>query len=342
MSSKGRQINLVGPERLVVELHQVADPSAPNQLLQLPSRLAIELHDAPDTKPRQTLRAFGRGVWLFVKDVLPPLASVIIAVFVFYYGKQFNDRQAASQEEQTRTQAKQAETAESELELKILSDFTNSIAQLTDESPEKYKVQTVAAIKFIQYGEKALPIIKIALGVEENTVRRGATVVAVQMFQSEKIGRKKLLSELEEYFKTQNPYLRRGVLECFVKLEDQLSNDEAIEVVGLLKNYLNPQSDCSKSEDDNAFFEAAVFLGGQASLDSQDLLLQIAENRSCTRARIQAVDSLPEVVKELRDEQRAKIVARLQLLTSGASNSLLKSIKATIHEIQPNRDISPT
>ena len=339
MRTKPTQVNLVVPEKLLLELHQVADRNAPPQVLQLAlQKIAIELHDPPDTKPRQGLRRIGRGTWLFIKDVLPPLASVVIAVFVFYYGKKFNDRQATSQEEQTKTQAKQADTAQSELELKILSDFTSSIAQLTDEGEEREKKQTLAAIRFVQYGEKALPVIKTALGVEENTVRKGASVVVVQMFQSGKIDRKKLLSELKEYFKTQNPYLRRGVLECFVKLEDHLSNEEAFEVVDLLKNYLNPQSDCSKSEDENVLLEAAVFLGGQASPDSEELLLKIAENRSCTKPRIQAIDNLPEVAAKLGHEQQQAIVARLQLLISDASNSLLPKITTAIQEIQPTKE----
>jgi hypothetical protein len=336
MRTKDRQVNLVVPEKLAVELRQIPDPNPSAQLLQIPSgKIAIELHDAPDTRPRQTLRAIGRGAWLFVKDVLPPIASVIIAAFVYYYGKQFNNRQATSQEEQTRTQAKQAETAQSELELKILSDFTSSITQLTDESVEKDKTQTIAAIKFVQYGEKALPVIKIALGVEEDTVRKGATVVAVQMFQSEKIGRQKVLSELEEYFKTQNPYLRRGVLECFVKLEGQLSNDEVLKIVRLLKNNLDSQSGCYKAEEESVLLEAAVFLGGHASPDSKELLLKIAENRSCTKSRIQAIDSLAEVAQKLGQEDRESTVTRLQLLTNDAPKPVLSRIRAAIQQIQP-------
>jgi hypothetical protein len=337
MKLRNKQLNLVVPKKLLLEVHQVANPNAPPQLLQLPSKIAIELHEPPDTKPRGGLRKLGRGIWLFMKDVLPPLASVVIAVFVFYYGKKFNDRQAISQEEQTRTQARQADTAQSELELKILFDFTSSIAELTDESTDKYKKQALAAIKFVHYGEKALPVIKIALGVEETTVRKGATVVVVQMYQSGNIGRKKLLAELMNDFQEQNPYLRRGVLECFVKLEDSLGED-ASEVVGLLQKHLDPQADCSSSKDDNVLLEAAVFLGGQPSPDSAELLLKILENRSCTNARIQAIDSMGEVAEKLGVEQRRAIVARLEPLTSDPSDRLLPKIRAAIKEIRPIKE----
>lgn len=275
----------------------------------------------------------GHGVWAFVKDVLAPLASVIIAIFVFYYGKQFNDRQVANQVESNKTQAQQAETARQDLQLKILADFTNSITQLTDQSPDGDKNQTIAAIKFVQYGEQALPVIKIAMGVADNTVRRGAAVVAVQMFQSEKVGRERMLKELMGDFKSNNPYLRRGVLECLVKLEDQLTKNEADNLVQLFKTELNPQADCSRDED-NVLLEAAIFLDGQMSLASEELLIQIAENRSATKARIQAVDSLANVVRPLGDEERTKIAARLQPLTSDAGPDLLRSLTATLRQLQ--------
>ena len=144
-----------------------------------------------------------------------------------------------------------------------------------------------------------------------------------------------MLQELEHDFQTKNPYLKRGVLECFVKLEDRLTKDEAGKIVELFTSQLNPQADCSRSEDDNVLLEAAVFLGGQPSLESEQLLIQIAENRSATKARIQAVDSLADVVASLGNEQRTKIVASLQRLTPDASPDLLRSLKATIRRLQP-------
>lgn len=357
MKPRATQINLVVPEKLLVELrrflnrnpssqvlqlpsdriaielHQVPNPNAPPQVLQLPSeKIAIELHEPGDISTTQ--QKVGRGIWLFIKDVLPPLASAIIAFFVFYYGKQFNDRAAKTQEDVATTQASQAATAQSELELKILSDFTSSIAELTDESDKREKKQTIAAIKFVQYGERALPVIKIALGVEENTVRKGATVVVAQMFQAGKIDRKQLFHELKDYFTNQNAYLRRGVLECFVKLGDHLSSEEASGVVNLLKDHVDTQADCSKPEDENVLLEAAKFLEGRPSLDSKELLLRIAENRSCTRPRIQAVDNLPSVAERLPLEERNAIVARLRLLEPDASKSFLENIKAAVERIE--------
>lgn len=333
MANKDRQLTLVIPETIQVHLEKDATP--PAQLLQLPSGgIAIELHDAPDTRPKPGLRKIGRGTLFFFRDILPPLASALIAFFVFYYGKQYNDRQTVIQKEQSDTQLNQAETAESDLELKILSDFTNSLAQLTDEGPDGYRIQTIAAIKFVQYGEKALPIIKLALGVEEDTVRKGATVVVVQLFQSGKIDRHQLLAELNGYFKSSNPFLRRGVLECFVKLEDRLTNAEAISVVDLLQKYLNAQSDSSRIEDQGVLFEAAAFLGGQGSVESEELLLTIAENRSCTKPRIQAIDSLPEIADKLSPQQRQTILARLKGLLPDASSTLRPKIKLAIEQIQ--------
>jgi hypothetical protein len=339
MKPKATQMNLVVPQKLLLELHQVIGPNPLPQVLQLPSgRIAIELHEPPDTRPKlqRVLRGIGRGV-LFIKDVFPPLASAIIAFFVLYYGKQFNDRAAKTQEDVASTQARQADTAKSELELKILSDFTGSLAQLTDESAEAEKKQTLAAIKFVQYGEEVLPVIKIALGVEESSVRRGATVVVAQMFQSGRIDRVKLLHELKDYFKNQNAYLRRGVLECFVKLGDHLSGEEASEVVNLLKDDVDPRADCSKPEEENVLLEAAKFLRGRPSLDSKELLLRIAENRSCTKPRIQAVDNLPSVAAGLPLEGRNEIVARLRVLESDASKSFLLKIQAAIENIEATK-----
>jgi len=329
MKSKAAQTNLVVPETLRLEVHQVISANAPPQVLQLPpGNIAIELHQPADSKPKWQ-RVFIRittGLWLFIKDVVPPLASVIIAFFVFYYGREFNNRQATTQEEQ-------AATSRSELQLKILLDFTNSLADLTDESDKKEKKQTLAAIKFVQYGEKALPIIKIALGVEETTVRKGATVVVVHMFQARGIDRTKLLSELKEYFKAQGPFQRRGVLECFVKLQDHLSSEEADDVVDLLKNTVDPGADCSKQEEDDVLVSAAVFLGARPSLDSERMLLKIAENHSCIRPRIQAVDNLPAVAEKLRPEEREAIIARLRHLIPDPSKSLTNSIAVAIEKL---------
>jgi len=333
MSNKHRQLTLVIPETIQVRLEK--DASSHAQLLQLPSdKIAIELHDPPDTRPKPHLRKIVRGTLVFFRDILPPLASALIAFFVFYYGKQYNDRQTAIQKEQTDTQQKQAGTAKSDLELKILSDFTSSLAQLTDKTADSYRIQTIAAIKFVQYGEKALPVIKLALGVEEDTVRKGATVVIVQLFQSGEIDRQKLLSELNGYFRSSNPYLRRGVLECFVKLEERLTNAEVVSVVNLLQNNLNAQSDYSRIEDQNVLSEAAVFLGGQGSVESEELLLKIAENRSCTKPRIQAIDSLPEIAEKLSPQQRHTILARLKGLLADAPGELKPRISLAIQQIQ--------
>src|ERR1044072_7864720 len=144
MKTRATQMNLIVPEKLRLELHQVSNPNTPPQVLQLSSeKIAIEIHQPPDTRPVKTSLwiRIGKGVWLFIKDLLPPLSSAIIAFFVFYYGKQFNDRQAKSQEEASRSQSRQADTGQAELQLKILSDFTSSIAELTDESVDREKKQ---------------------------------------------------------------------------------------------------------------------------------------------------------------------------------------------------------
>jgi len=269
-----------------------------------------------------------------VKDIGPPvtgLASLIIAALVFYYGNEINKRQAATQEAQAKTQQSQADTATRELRLKILSEFSKSLAEL---SASDEKTRTLAAINLGQYEREALPAIKPALGVEEDSIRKGAVTVIVQLFESEAVSREELMKSLLEYFHTRNAYMRMGILECFIQLGRRLSQDEASKVIGLLMNELNPRENCTRTEQVEVLREAGVFLGLWPSLESANLLLGIAKNTTCLRAQIQAVDNLCKVATAVQPERRKAIVADLRALVSGAPKLLTERIGFAVNSIE--------
>jgi hypothetical protein len=327
-------MNLVVPEKLVIELKQAADSASPAQVLHLPSeKISVELKQPSEPKSKwqraaEISKDFG--------PTLTGLVSLVIAFLAFYYGYQINKRQAKSQEEQVEAQKRQAKIAEEESRLKFLSELNNSIFQLSKEGDER--TRTVAAIKLAQYGEVALEPLNLALGVEETSVQEGAAFVVVQMFQLQTVERQKLFSSLLEGFRTPSPYLRRGVLECFIKMGKRLKQGEGQQVINCIKEQLDCRADCSRREDENLLLEAATFLDIWPCTASKELLLQIAENSSCLRPRIQVVDNLPKLAEKLPPVERDEIINNLQRLRKDAPDALRLSIDVTLQQIKATKD----
>lgn len=273
----------------------------------------------------------------FLKDIGPPLtgiASVAIAFLVFYFGNQINERQIELQKEQLKTQQSQALTADRDLQLKILGEFNNS---LNDLSSTDKKTRTLAAIRFVQYEKNALPAIKPALGAGEDAVRRGAVSLVTQLFQSEAVSREEWLNSLLKQFDTRNTFMRIGVLESFIELDRRLFPDEAKKITQWFTEQLRPDSSCSTQEEDELFRQAAVFLGLWPSVESSNLLLAVASNRSCLRARIQAVDNLPKMTPVLSPDQRRTLTDDLQALMGDAPETLKERIVYAINNIEASQ-----
>src|SRR5262249_9197209 len=175
---------------------------------------------------------------------------------------------------------------------------------------------------------------RMALGVEQDTIRGGAADVLVQIFLSGTVKTEELFPALHRFFESRNQTLRRGVLECYVKMGTRLPEDESRNVIALLKR-VDMGADCSYLEDEELLLEIPIFLDYWPSRDSMDFLLTIARNNTCLRPRIKAVENLPKVAKLLPTTERSAIKDALQnLVGTDIPSSLTASIKIASKQIE--------
>jgi hypothetical protein len=310
---KPSQIVLIVPEKIVHELRQVGESNSSLKVLQLPSdRIAVDVHKTPGDgkdKAREWLKDLGPTV--------TGLFSLIIALAAAYYAYQINSRQNEIKENENQAAA------------------ANLRAEVFKELNEKDSAKrTLAVIRLAEYGKTVLDAVKMALGVEQDTIREGAADVMQQIFLSGRVKPEEFFPVLRGYFDTRNMTLRRGVLECYVKIGKRLPEDESRIVIGLLKK-LDLGADCSHSEDENLFLEIPIFLDYWPSGDSRDLLLAIAGNTSCLRPRLKAVENLPKVAKILPLQERNDIKAAIiRLALPDTPDSLKQSINIAIKQIE--------
>ena len=187
-----REAAAVVPEKLVVEVRLVTDANTPPLKLQLPSeKILIQLSQDPQTgwqKAREALKDLG--------PALTGIATTVIAALAFSFGSSVNERQTKVQEMQATNQEMQRLAAQAELRAKVL-------AELNDRDETK---RTLAAIRLAGHGEDALDALKMALGVEQETIREGATTVVFQMFRSETVPRPKLFGAMLGHLARGTPF----------------------------------------------------------------------------------------------------------------------------------------
>lgn len=283
--------------------------------------ITAKLRHAPNDKSNWT--RFRENL----KDLGPPItgiASALIAALVFYFGYQINKRQIATQEAQ-------AETARGDLHLKILSEFSKNVADLTAADE---KTRTLAAIRFVQYKADALAAIQPALGVKEPAIRTGATTVIVHLLESGSVSRDDLLSSLLEYFRAGNVYTRIAIFETFIGLDRRLSPAESARITQFLVTNLKTETTCATPEDGDVLQQAALFLGLWPSSDSADLLIKIGSNPTCVRPAIQALDNLLKVGEKLDAQGRQSIVDKLQLMNATAPDDRKPQIAAVLERLR--------
>src|SRR5438105_3475056 len=98
---------------------------------------------------------FSKGRWAGWKEkieTIAPLMSLAATVVIAFFVFQLDERQA---------KANQAD-----LQTKIL-------AELTEKDPDRL---TLRAISLARYGEDALPSVRLALGVQSDSIRRGGAI----------------------------------------------------------------------------------------------------------------------------------------------------------------------
>lgn len=314
------------PERISIDARELADALI-KRLQKYPGVVVVESgpkaqEEKLSTRERVKKGAgrFFKGLGGFLKDFGPPLtgfATAAVAALVFYYGHQFQDRQAT--------------TAADEAYLKILTEFSNSFEQLNNSNAA---TKTLAANRLALYGERALEPIKINLATEEKPVRDGAVLVVFQMFQAETVERSKLMDSLRGYFeKSNSPYLRTGVIECFLKIAQYLPDEEKRKVVAVLRDKLRPE-DCTRKGEEETIENATIFLAYSPSRDSVELLLKIAGSDCKFEPRHYAIDSLPKAAAILTPPERTQLLKRLEEIRGRAPSELIPFVDFAVGEIQ--------
>jgi hypothetical protein len=249
----------------------------------------------------------------YLGPTLTGLGSLVIAGLVFYYGNKLNNLQIQLQTQQTELAARQTEINEAQKRAAISDMLSKFFTDLTDTNESK---KTFAAIGLAAHGEDALPVVKLALGVEQSPIRASAVDVVVLLFQSGSINRAKLFDELMSYLESPNLQLRRGVLECFFRMGNQLKQEEeGQKIIQYLNEKVNPDGQCWNEGDEQILLGAAKLLSNWPRIDSRDYLLRIARTFNCKRsAWFQALESLPEVTRPLGKNERQTIIKHLEEL----------------------------
>lgn len=128
--------------------------------------------------------------------------------------------------------------------------------------------------------------------------------------------------------------MRLGVLECFVKMDQDLLKEESKQVTDLLKKHLGAHAERCGEENERVVTESAKFLGIWPSRDSKELLLGMARNCPTNTPRIQAINDLPKVAGKLAPEDREAILASLQQLYGTAPQIVKPKIDDAIQKIR--------
>jgi hypothetical protein len=348
------------PERISIDARELAD--ALLKILQKYPGVVVKSgpqaqEEKLSTRERvkQGTGRFFKGLGRFLKDFGPPLtgfATAAVAALVFYFGRQTNQRQVEIQgqqveiakqqvkiaEQQARNaelQAKsaelQAKNAQEAFNLKFTAEFNDKFDTFNDKNdPGKMEANRLA-----QYDERALEPLKIKLAMDKENIREGAAFVVFQMFQTETVERSRLHDVLLGYFeKSNNPYLRAGVVECYLKVVQDLSDEEKKRVVGLLRDKLRLDR-CDREEDEDFFKKAAMFLGHSPSRDSTDILLKIVGNNSCLREpRSYAIDNLPDAASALTPDERDAVMAALEQIKTNGDDELADSLQDAIKSLR--------
>ena len=287
------------------------------QLLQLPSeKIAVEIHPSPDPK------GFWRLAWKFSCDfardfgaLLTGLASVAVTVVIAILAQQISQKQ-------TESMVEQAKATQEGVRLDFIKEFRARLGELIDNNQTNRTERNLAAIALAQYGEGALPALKMSLAASDDSVQKGAVVVVIQML-SEKSLRGPVLKKLREYFDENNASLRVGVLECYVMLNHGMDEPELREAKDSIRKYVNPSANYSgKPEEQRVLLGAAKFYSNWPSRDSAEFLLAVARNRTCDEDSVeQAVNYLPsvtngamDVTAEGREALRKEVSERLRAL----------------------------
>lgn len=293
-------VTVVFPDH--VDVH-VSVASIPTELSDTLRKLS-----EPQSPPKSRVRN-----WL---PMLTPVAAICVSAVLSYFAYNLNKRDS---------QSKLAE-----IRGKLIADFVDK--------PDDAS-QAITSLKLAGYGDEALPAVKMSLGSEDERLRRGAAMVAVEMYQAKTMDRDKLLNEiLDLNDNTENPFLHRGILEWLVTMKPQLSMAKSEEIYNNvftdLKRRFGTRAEKCVGQNEEFALEAAVFLYNWRSKGSKDFLIGMLENCTAEGVRNQAVNTLPGIAAQLPRPERDAIVDDLQQKLPKSSPELQILINAAIVDIQ--------
>ncbi len=271
----------------------------------------------------------GQKLMQGIKDLAPvitSLAAVIVTITIGYSSCKFNERQAALTRDQ-------AAVTQADLKRSWLADFTDS-----DDAKRK-----IGAIKLAAYGDEALPAIRDALGINNESIRQGGILTALTICRSLPKARAHLLEGMLAYFEEPNSELRLGVLEFYIEASKELNAAEMAAFYKHLKGRLGQNASNCINEEGEFVLKAAIFLALGSFSEAKTLLLDIIRNCPSTAgndkyegARNQAVTTLTIVIKKQRASkaERDDVVNSLRVLETDASAEFKSNVEAAISQIQ--------
>lgn len=273
----------------------------------LRERIAIDVHDEESFVKK----------WSYLGPTLTSIASIVLTMVVWVSAWKLNEQQIELQRRQTQLQEEQIKTELADIRSKFFNDLTSA-----DENKK-----TLAEIGLAGHGLKAMPVVHLALGVEQEDIRQSAVDVFYTLFLAEMTlpGRQQLLGQLENEFQSPNKFLHVGVVKSLVKVEPVMNSVERQQVIKFFWERIPPQNKCSEPEGREVVLEAAKFLNAR-DVNAMPYLLTIADSPKCGDGWLQAMLTLNASVVDMSEAQRAEVVERIKQVRSEVSRSLREQV----------------
>lgn len=250
--------------------------------------------------------------------------SIFLTAFVWYNGQKISDQQIELQKQQTRLQEQQTLQQNEQVQAELADIRTKFFDDLTSDDETK---KTLAEIGLAGHGQKAMPVIHLALGVEQGEIRDSAVNVFYRLFLAEmKLeGRAQLLQQLMNEFASPNRYLRVGVVQTLARIEPLLEPAERQRAISFIETSAPPRDTCSDPEGREAVLEAATFFNLKKT-HSTEYLLAVAQHPRCGNAWLQAMIKLGAAAPELPPPLRSEVKRRITQLQGGVLGDLRENV----------------
>lgn len=177
----------------------------------------------------------------------------------------------------------------------------------------------LAAMNLAEHGKDAIPALKMALGSDEKQLRSGAILTLEQMYRAERIDRNELFETVLGYYGDSNTDLRRGALEWFEKMHQQLPKDRQMRVFETLETSFGAQAEDCNKQTKEVSLEAARFLFFSPVDNSAEFLKGMVTHCSYDNVRAAAIEALSVVAESLPSQQQNEITHFLRSVLGTAT-----------------------